>query len=74
MSRDTLLILEPSSSGVSLISAARKLGVDPVVVTYNQHDRVVPRDHLALAADVIEVDTLDEVAVARAIHDHARDH
>jgi biotin carboxylase len=74
MEKGKLLIIEPSSSGIALISAASTLGFDPVVLTYNQGDRIVPVEHLDMAADVIEVDTSDELAMADAIRRYTRQH
>ncbi len=74
MHRAKLIIIEPSSSGVSLIPAAAGLGLDPIVATYNKGDRVVPPDYLKLAADVIEVDTIDPVALYQAVRSYTLGH
>ncbi len=74
MRRTKLIIIEPSSSGVALIPAASSLGLDPVIATYNRGDRVVPRELLAQASDVIEVDTIDAAALSEALHHYARGH
>jgi len=74
MPRDQLIIIEPSSSGVSLIPAALSLGVEPVVVTYNRHDRIVPPEYLDMAVEVIEVDTVDAGALEDAVRRYVRDH
>jgi len=74
MSRAKLIIIEPSSSGVSLIPAASSLGLDPVVVTYNKNDRIVSPEYLGMAAEVIEVDTVDEAAMYEAVRAYAQDH
>ena len=74
MPRAKLIIIEPSSSGVSLIPAAAGLGLDPVVVTYNKNDRIVLPEYLNIAADVIEVDTIDPAALYEAVRNYARHH
>lgn len=74
MSGDKVIIIEPSSSGLLLIAAARELGLDPVVVTYNQGDRAIPREHLAMAGEVLVVDTSDEVALDEVVGRYLRGH
>lgn len=73
MQKRKLLIIEPSSSGVSLIPAALSLGVDPVVLTYNREDRVVAPPYLQQASAVLEVDTVDQAALEAVIDQYARD-
>jgi biotin carboxylase len=52
-----VLIIEPVSSGWSLIPKGKELNHEIVVFTYNQEDRIVPMEFLEKADTVVTVDT-----------------
>src|ERR1051325_7577754 len=68
------VILEPSSEGINLIAAAKRLGENVAVVTANSGDRAIAAGLLAQADRVIQVDTNDESAVLASLQALAQEH
>lgn len=65
--RPSVVIIEPSSAGLDLISAATRLGYSALVFSYNSADRVVPAAELRQwDAELVVVDTNDPAAVVRS--------
>ncbi|MFE3851050.1 ATP-grasp domain-containing protein [Streptomyces griseorubiginosus] len=61
-----LLVVEPVSSGTALLSAARDLGLETVVASFDADDRRLP-DRVRQDIDtLVTVDTNDETALTRA--------
>lgn len=68
-----IMVVEPTSSGYTLLSAARQLGMRTVVASYNREDRAIPQEFRGLIDTLVEVDTNDEEALIRAVAElHAR--
>jgi biotin carboxylase len=65
----TVAIIEPRSSGCWLIDKADELGHRAVVLTANTGGRRVPDVHLRHASSVEIVETNDDEAVIRVLHD-----
>lgn len=74
MTRPSVVIIEPSSSGLDLIAAVTRAGYQALVLSHNAADRVVPADALRRwAAELVVLDTNDPAAVlAGARSQHAR--
>ncbi|MEV7597048.1 ATP-grasp domain-containing protein [Kitasatospora sp. NPDC089797] len=58
-----VLIIEPASSGTALVGAARGLGFETVVASFDADDRTVPDRVRQEADEVLVVDTNDEEAL-----------
>jgi biotin carboxylase len=70
----SILVVEPTSSGYTLITAARQLGMRPLVASRDEGDRRVPDEFRDLIDTVLEVETNDEDALTSAIADlHSRE-
>lgn len=64
MLRSSVVIIEPSSSGLDLIAAASRAGYHPLVFSYDAADRVVPAATLRRwGAELVVLDTNDPAAV-----------
>lgn len=61
-----ILIIEPMTSAVSLISAARQLGMGTAVTSYDRGDRRLPSDIRAQVDSLVRVDPNDEAALISA--------
>ncbi|MFD3806660.1 ATP-grasp domain-containing protein [Streptomyces sp. NPDC058619] len=71
--RKQLLVIEPMSSGLTLLGAARDLGLATVVFSHDAGDRVVPEAARAEIDTFVVVDTNDPAALAAAAaRAHAR--
>ncbi|MER7208980.1 ATP-grasp domain-containing protein [Streptosporangium sp. NPDC000239] len=68
-----VLVVEPVSSGNALVTAARDLGLQVVVASYDADDRTLPDEIRALAHAVLVVDTNDQAALEQAVLDMHRD-
>lgn len=67
-----LLVIEPMSSGLTLLGAARDLGMSTVVFSHDAKDRVVPQAPRAEIDTFVVVDTNDRNSLTRAAaHAHA---
>src|ERR1700712_5425714 len=63
-----LLIIQPVSAGLGLVDAALRHGLRPVVLSFQQQDRIVPSSVLDNGAvEIHEVDTNDRAAVLAAV-------
>lgn len=70
MIRPSVVIIEPSSSGLDLIAAVARAGYQAVVLSHNAGDRVVPADVLRRwGAELVVLDTNDSAAVLRGVRD-----
>jgi len=69
----SVIIAEPSSSGVALIGAARRMGKAAVVFTADRDDRRISAACRKLATSVIVVDTNDADAVFHAAQKVSRE-
>ncbi|MEU2791657.1 ATP-grasp domain-containing protein [Streptomyces sp. NPDC007100] len=71
--RKRLLVIEPMSSGLTLLGAARDLGLETVVFSHDAADRVVPEGARGEIDLFVAVDTNDPAALAEAAAEvHAR--
>jgi len=61
-----IILVEPLSSGVALVEAARQMGQEAVVFTADQGERLLPAAGRTWASSVIVVDTYDADAVFQA--------
>jgi biotin carboxylase len=69
-----ILIIEPMTSAVDLISVARQLGIGTVVASYDRDDRRLPNDIRGQIDNLVQVDPNDDAALISAIirlHDKA---
>lgn len=62
-----IVVVEPVSSGNSLVSEARSLGWDVVVASHDEDDRRLAHDTRRTASEVLRVETNDEAALADAV-------
>ncbi|GHE27393.1 phosphoribosylglycinamide synthetase [Streptosporangium violaceochromogenes] len=62
-----VLVVEPVSSGNALVAAARDLGLEVAVASYDADDRTLTDEVRSLADAVIVVDTNDQEALERAV-------
>jgi Biotin carboxylase len=69
----SIAIVEPASSGVRLIDAAKAMGLDVFVLSYNRDDRTLPEHQRRQLDGIIEVDTNDKDALTAAVYElHSR--
>jgi biotin carboxylase len=69
----SVLVVEPTSSGYALITAARQLGMRTVVASRDDGDRTIPAEFRGVIDTVLEVETNDEDALTAAVTElHAR--
>lgn len=72
--RPMVVVIEPVSSGVSLLEAARKLGYGTIAISHDAEDRTLPAEARALADEVVRCDTNDMSALTENVQRIARDH
>ncbi|HEY0165764.1 MAG TPA: ATP-grasp domain-containing protein [Jatrophihabitans sp.] len=70
MIRPSVVIVEPSSSGLDLIAAVTRAGYQALVFSHNAADRIVPAEVLARwGAELVVLDTNDPAAVLQGARD-----
>lgn len=62
-----VLVIEPQSSGNSLVTAARDLDLEVFIASHNEDDRRLDATTASLADTLLKVDTNDEDALAEAV-------
>jgi biotin carboxylase len=66
-----VVVLEPVSSGVSLLEAARRLGYGTIAVSHDADDRTLSPDARSAADEVVRCDTNDVSALTETVQRHA---
>lgn len=64
-----VLVVEPNSSGGTLVKAAKHAGMQAVVASYDDGDRRMPEDLRGLVDELLVVDTNDPVALRDVVRD-----
>src|SRR5512140_3551509 len=71
--KSMVAVIEPVSSGVSLLEAAKRLGYGTIAVSYDADDRALSADARALADEVVRCDTNDVAALTETLQQVAGD-
>ncbi|HEX8111894.1 MAG TPA: ATP-grasp domain-containing protein [Kofleriaceae bacterium] len=69
-----VVVLEPVSSGVSLLEAARRLGYATIAVSHDADDRTLSADARSAADEVVRCDTNDLSALTETVQRLAQRH
>lgn len=63
-----IVIVEPSSSGLSLLNAAKSLGETVYVLSANKDDRKLPASYADMADKTLQVETNDPASIVAAVN------
>jgi biotin carboxylase len=72
--KSMVVVIEPVSSGVSLLEAARRLGYGTIAVSHDADDRTLADEARALADEVVCCDTNDVTALSDTLQRVAGNH